>query len=143
MILLLILPPICFAIMWIMKFKHDQSIWAKTDQHSFFGSKQWTRKYSATTLAGRMNGKNYYDFDKAPSNWYYKLFSLKYKERFPGSATILIHFTDAFHLAQFIAINCYCIVITYYAGWPWWIELVLFWGGQIIFQMFYGKILRR
>lgn len=37
----------------------------------------------------------------APNNWYYRLTKVKYKERFPGSATIFVFVTDGYHLLQF------------------------------------------
>ncbi len=41
----------------------------------------WTRKYKQP-------------LEPAPTTWYYKLAVLKYKERFSGSGTIFVSFTD-------------------------------------------------
>jgi len=35
--------------------------------------------------------------EEAPDTWYYRTFSLKYKEAFPLSATLLVSWTDAWH----------------------------------------------
>ncbi len=38
----------------------------------------------------------------APDNWYYNFFEIKYKEKFPLSATALVALTDGYHLMQHI-----------------------------------------
>jgi hypothetical protein len=58
----------------------------------FWTSHSWMRKYK-------------YDNDfphPAPDNWYYRMFDISYKERFPGSATILVSLTDSYHFFQML-----------------------------------------
>lgn len=38
----------------------------------------------------------------APDNWYYRFFKIKYKERFPGSATLFVSLTDGYHSSQML-----------------------------------------
>lgn len=42
----------------------------------------------------------------APGGWYYKLFKLKYKERFPLSATALVWLTDRWHMWKSLGQFC-------------------------------------
>jgi hypothetical protein len=68
-----------------------------TEGFSFWGVTSWRRKYDRET--GPKGGKV---LIQAPTTWYYKLFNLKYKERFPGSATVFVALTDGYHLMQFL-----------------------------------------
>jgi hypothetical protein len=86
---LLILSVIAYTIKELQA--HGKLKWGKhTD---FWGNNSWMRKYI-------FKGNMYQDLP--PDNWYYRTFRIKYKERFPGSATIFVTFTDGFHLMQFI-----------------------------------------
>lgn len=72
-------------------YSHSKLNWGKhTD---FWGNNSWMRKYN-------FKGDMYHDLP--PDNWYYRFFKIKYKERFPGSATIFVTFTDGFHLCQML-----------------------------------------
>ena len=50
----------------------------------------------------------------APENWYYKLFNLKYREKFPLSGSLLVLFTDKYHFFQFVFKLFICTAITFY-----------------------------
>jgi hypothetical protein len=52
-----------------------------------------------------------------PDNWYYNFFKISHKERFPGSATIFVSFTDGYHLMQMFFKAFLSIAI---AGISWW-----------------------
>jgi len=65
------------------------------DPASWFGSASWLNKYKKPLQA-------------PPNNRYYKLFKILHKERFPGSATIFVTFTDSYHFFQF----CFKILLT-------------------------------
>lgn len=65
------------------------------DYFSFWGKNSWVRKY-----AGNHKNAAILQNIKQP-NWYYRFFKLKYKERWPTSATFTVMFTDGMHLAQF------------------------------------------
>jgi len=74
-------------------FYHDESIFsAKVKPTSFFGSQMDRRKWKSGQLG----------LLPAPKTWYYKLFDLKYQERFPLSATLFVFVTDAFHFSNFL-----------------------------------------
>lgn len=88
----------CMAIAWLAN--HGKLKWSDANKQisSFWGSQSWRRKY-------KMDDE--YNFFPAPTTYYYKLFNLKYKERFPLSATFLVFTTDGMHLMQF----CYHIFL--------------------------------
>jgi len=78
----------------------------------------WNRKYK-------------HPLQPAPTIWYYKLAVLKYKERFPGSGTIFVSFTDGYHFSQLMFKLSLMLAIVSYR--PWfgiWDALVYFvlWG---------------
>ena len=60
-----------------------------------FWSGDWTRKYKTYENNG-------VDIVDAPNTWYYRFFKLKYKERWPTSATFTVFLTDGYHLFQSI-----------------------------------------
>lgn len=85
---------------------------------SFWGQNSWMLKYKFYQKEFSQS------FIVAPNNWYYKLFNIHYKERFPLSATLLVWLTDGFHFMQFVMLWCIssAIVITHYnlLERPWW-----------------------
>lgn len=87
-ILTLILAVGCRAISELAN--HGKLKWSKND-NSFWGHDSYIRKYKL---------KHGREMELAPTTYYYKLFNLKYKERFPLSATFLVFATDGMHLSQ-------------------------------------------
>jgi hypothetical protein len=75
---------------------HDKLRWSDGDV-SFWGKESWILKYAYTENAYQVR-----TLIKAPTTYYYKLFNLKYKERFPGSATVFVALTDGYHLCQLL-----------------------------------------
>lgn len=91
-ILFLILAIGCMATAWLAN--HGKLKWKSLDKFGFWGEESDKRKYKTTNIRG------YEVPEPAPTTWYYKLFNLKYKERFPLSATFLVFATDGMHLSQ-------------------------------------------
>ena len=100
------------------------------------GTDHWKRKYKRAS-GGQLV--------PAPNTWYYRFFNLKYKERFPLSATLLVFIVDKWHAlkaAHYAVIRL--IVITVMAAeffiaeghlfssfWPHAIGIYfLLWGAQ-------------
>jgi hypothetical protein len=80
----------------LMAFHHDETIFsARVKPISFFGSKSDLMKYKVSKHTGHP--------EPSLNNWYYKRFDLKHKEKFPGSATIFVWVSDAFHLSNLLA----------------------------------------
>lgn len=75
---------------------------------------QWGDKVDWQNFWGKWSYKRKYTLPEAPplNNWYYKLFEIPHKERFPGSATIFVWLTDGYHLAQ-------AVMITAISAIPW------------------------
>lgn len=87
----------CYAVIENIQIRHEKSIWSKSSIYSFWGVNGWTRKYYRNKLHGV--------FELAPKNWYYRSFNLKYREKFPGSATVFVFVTDAHHFFQWLMFN--------------------------------------
>lgn len=94
-LLLLVISVISYGIkeLW----QHNKIIWMRKIT-GFWGQESWRRKYK---------GLGY--FPEYPTNFYYRFFKIKYKERFPLSATLLVFVTDGAHLMQFIYVNGLCL----------------------------------
>jgi hypothetical protein len=78
--------------------QHGKFKWSKPG-FGFFGESSDRRKYRLPLRP-------------APSNRYYKTFDIRYKEWFPGSATVFVSFTDAYHFFQALFKICLCLAIT-------------------------------
>jgi len=95
---------------------HGKLRWQDDDQ-GFWGNNSWLRKYKSYESNG-------VDLVDAPDNWYYRFFKIKYKERFPLSATFLVSFTDGYHTMQsasFVSLaGCVSLLsgIPFYLVWP-------------------------
>lgn len=109
---------------------HGKSRW-QTSSDSFFGQGSWVRKWAGDGF-----------FEKAPSTWYYKLFNLKYREAFPGSATIFVAFTDGWHLSNSLMTSFIVLAIAIWTPWPLWffIGARIAWG--IAFSIAYRTFSR-
>lgn len=103
-IILIILAAISYAIKEVLIFKRNNSVFTKSKWDSFFGVSSWIRKYE-------VKNDKYSTLVKAPNNWYYRKFNIKFKEKFPGSATIFVFLTDAMHFFQFLFITFVCLSI--------------------------------
>jgi hypothetical protein len=81
----------------LLVFHHGKSIFSgRVHPLSFFGARSDLRKYrySKEQIAAAYH---------APETWYYKTFDIRYKERFPLSATVFVFLTDGFHFSSFLS----------------------------------------
>jgi hypothetical protein len=92
---------------------HGKLKWAKeAELQSFWGRESWARKW-ADSKSIRW---------PAPSSYYYKLFNLAYKEKFPSSATVFVALTDGSHLMQFIYLLCFSgAIAAHHERWLLWL----------------------
>lgn len=89
------------------------------------------------------NRKYKQPLEKAPSTWYYKFTVLKYRERFPGSGSILVAFTDGMHLMQlFFKLFLCASVATYSPIFGWWDAVIWFVTFGLLFTVAYRLIAR-
>lgn len=87
--------------------------------------------------------------DLDPNNSYknkWKNGDVKQGEKFPGSSTIFVLFTDRWHLVDSIQLSCFQFIIAYYQPYlpKWWGIIAIFIGIKIIygvlFELFFSKI---
>ncbi len=124
------------------------------DQWGFWGKNSWWRKYKFMLYMDHKNewaamgeglpmniGK---DIISRMRRWYHKTFEVKYKEKFPFSATALVFLTDGMHLTQFIMIKLFCAAVAFAVSETWWVILLTFVGVRLlwlaVFNLWY-KIL--
>lgn len=146
--LLFILAAIANAIQQTADLRYDQSIFMRWPK--FFGEKSWENKYA----------KDGYGFlIEAPDNWYYKRFNIKFMEKFPFSATLLVFLTDGFHLFQGLRTSLVILAMMFFdvnvlewsvfyfdVGYPYTVRLILvflFYKGIYsgIFELCYSRLL--
>lgn len=103
---------------------HGKLRWNK-GYYGFWDDKSHYRKYKKNWNADPLG----YDRYPAPKTWYYRLFNLKYKERWPTSATFTVAFTDGYHLCQFfyhLFLSLAVALLIDISYFPWiWIGVVL------------------
>lgn len=92
-----------------LQFHYEDSFAANLNPEFWNPSESWRFKYAKDAEG---------DLIPAPDNIYYRSFDLKYKERYPLSATALSFTTDAWHLAKFFyhAFLRLAIVILFVGG---------------------------
>lgn len=128
--LLLSLACICYSIKELQSF--GKLKW-NNSEFGFWGTSSDWRKYSF-----KVKGRKPFDqiiTEDPKDNWYYRFNNIKYKERFPGSATVFVLFTDGFHLLQFIFKICLSIGIFNFT-----IPAIYFWLGWTAIQWLTFKI---
>lgn len=96
---------------------HNKFILSKKSHLGFFGLDSWRRKYKSRM--GKDVPRGSFDFIDAPSTWYYNLFKIKYKEKFPLSATLLVWTTDFYHLSQFLFLLFISLSVVPLLGWTY------------------------
>lgn len=99
---------------------------------SFWGAESWNRKYKRGrwgNVAGVPAEPNKYYLVAAPDNWYYSLFRIDYREKFPLSATVLVFLTDGFHLVQWVFIKC--LILAMVVRYEDRNGFVFYWGNAI------------
>lgn len=90
-----------YAVISVQKFRYDQSILTKWPEF-FHPLLSYMRKYKMYDKRRSAPFSESSILVTAPKNWYYRFFKIKYKERFPLSATLLAFTTDAFHMGQML-----------------------------------------
>lgn len=143
----------------VKQFRFHDSIFGKGKQYNmygFWGSNSWKRKYSTfRPLRLLMKDRNPWGEElllppeSGLYGWYHSFFNLKFKERFPLSATALVFLTDGWHLMQLfmwlsylgaiaIAINSDTAVTSSLLIWFMaWLKV----SGSLVFELFYSQIL--
>lgn len=107
------------------------------DIRGFWGQWSSDRKYESWKRSGIVIDKV-----QAPNTWYYRFFKIKYKERFPLSATLLVFLTDGYHLTQFLFFLFLSLSITFAIGFDWWL-LAGVWSGIHVVHAGVYKLLQR
>lgn len=108
---LFIISVLCYTISQLVQ--HGKAV-LNNPEH-FFGAASWRNKYKLP-------------FESAPKNWYYKLFRIVHKERFPGSTTIFVTFTDGYHLMQSFFKIFLCMAIAFHKPFfNWYLDSIIFW----------------
>lgn len=97
---------------------------------------RWTGRYFSNS------GRNKYGEGYPLDNWYYRFFKIPHRERFPGSATIFVTFTDFYHLSQAVFKVCLCLAIAFHKPFfNWWIDAIIFWSiFSVTFAIFYNLL---
>ena len=99
------------------------------DETGFWGNDSWRNKYKYPA------DKALFEYGKG---WYYRLFKIKYKERFPLSATLLVSLTDGYHLMQLFFKGLLCVAIVFYTPlFGWWDLLIYFVTFGVVFTVCY------
>lgn len=124
-ILALALAGACYAVMWIITHKFKASVFDNEEKFNelFWNPKKsWRNKWKGVSIEGKL------------------------QEKFPGSSTIFVWVTDAFHGFQFIMHKLVFGVIAYWIpiSGMWLLDLVL-WHIPFTgtFELFYGKLLKK
>jgi len=130
-IILIILAVISYAIKEVLIFKRNNSVFTKSKWDSFFGVSSWIRKYE-------VKNDKYSTLVKAPNNWYYRKFNIKFKEKFPGSATIFVFLTDAMHFFQFLFFNFLTLGIVLCIGFTGMDILINFVALRLLIWLIWG-----
>ena len=108
----------CRAI--IELWNHDKLKWSNEGKfmRGFWDDDSYLRKYKLTKESTVI---------AAPNNWYYRFFKLKYKERWPTSATFTVFLTDAPHFLQWIYHILLSLTVVLLTGFPYlivWLGVV-------------------
>lgn len=87
------LAAVCYAVLSVLHFRFELSIFAKLKWFAWFKNDlSYQRKYDYP--------------NPAPKNWYYRILGVKYKEKFFGSTWIFVGLTDGFHTFQHAMLLC-------------------------------------
>lgn len=111
-----------------MLYRYNDSIFANLKNQQYFDPVlSWQNKYNISALPTKP--------------WYYfGLYTPKYKERFPYSATIFVGFLDAWHLTNWIRNRSVDIILFIYM--PWYLVIIIILARQLGFSILYYKLLK-
>lgn len=131
---------ISHAVMWVLYFRHEVSIFRKAKPTGFFGKESWKRKYKERQgILKKKEGKELQLADE--NSWYYDFFNIKYKEAFPGSATVFVFITDGYHFVQFIMWTCLAVIITLSIDGGLWNFIMVRIPISLTFEILFSRIL--
>jgi hypothetical protein len=132
MILALILLAVSIAAYSISQLQqHSKLRWSK-ESGGFWSNFSWTRKYKSFENNG-------IDLVDAPNTWYYRFFKIKYKERFPLSATFLVNFTDGYHACQSLSFLSLAGCVYVFSG----INFLIIWGLILLVHFTVYRVLQK
>ncbi len=101
--------------------------YAKGQKKAFEDRDSWTNKYKQP-------------LEPAKKGWYKKITGIKYKEKFPLSASVLVALTDDYHRWQFYYKVLLCVwAVTYRPLFSWWDGLIYFVAWGIVFTLAYRR----
>lgn len=124
---LLLIPAIaCYTM--IQMYGFGKLRWSKPG-NGFWGYASDIRKYK-------------FPHELAPDTWYYRFYNLRYREKFPLSATLLVFLTDGYHLMQFFMFIFLSLSITFAIGFDWYLLAGVWTGIHFVHAGFY-KLLQR
>jgi hypothetical protein len=86
--------------------QHEKFKWSGAG-YTFWGGRTALRKYK-------------FPLESYQGNWYYRFFKIKYKERFPLSATFLVNLTDGYHLMQSLSFLSLSVCVSLLSGITFW-----------------------
>lgn len=99
---------------------------------NFWGENSYYRKYTSI-------------MQPPLDNWYYRLFKIGYKERWPTSATFTVFLTDGWHLCQFLFTILFCIsAVSYETIVNRWVDGCIYWGvWKLVFWIVYNSLQKK
>lgn len=132
-ITLLVLIAFCYA---IVSLAYAGKLGDDRKPYGFWGAMSYMRKYR---LVGFMS--TVYPPTKGLYGWYHKFFKIKYKERFPLSATALVSFTDGLHTVQWFMLKFLYLLIAVNFDYPMF-QFLNNWGlSNLIWDFFVSWII--
>jgi hypothetical protein len=112
-LILFALAVVCYCISQLQQ--HGKLRWMD-NEYGFWGERSYERKYRQ-------------DWKFIPlENWYYRFFKIKRREAFPLSATLLVSFTDGYHLMQLLFKLFLCASIALYTPLLGWWDIGVYFG---------------
>jgi hypothetical protein len=105
--------------------EHQKFKWMTSD-YTFWGGRGYLRKYK-------------FPLESHKGNWYYRLFKIKYKERWPTSATFTVMFTDSYHAFQSISFLSFAGAFSLMSG----IHFLYVWAGILLIHFTVYRLLQK
>jgi hypothetical protein len=92
-----------YAVMWTLQFHFTESVFKNLNAKFWNPEKSWQNKWKTSLSKNKI-----LSFTVTDSKGHFK-------ERFPGSSTIFVWLTDAFHLFQFVFLNTLFLAFSFIA----------------------------
>lgn len=101
-LILIIIAGACNAVMDVLQFNFDKSIFKKYKPSFWDPKKSWINKYQQPLTSYK-------------KRWYYfGIITPKFKEAFPFSSTLFVSLTDGWHLFQKVTWSCLIAAVVLY-----------------------------